>query len=149
MTEYKLGVRFADEYHYVYNDEDGSIQKFPGKLHWRDIEGGATEIAPDDIWGSFRKKDGPLFYFHNDRVYPDDPEKFLVLVQLLGPTQARVIYFLNGEPVEQAVYKRVTGVGTNWADAFEEDLDGLIYFSNQHLPRRSAWPRIVETFGAS
>lgn len=140
MTIRVLGGRPEDNDHALYDDETGSFDRRKGLAPLDDLRGGFTELAEGDFWGVFRRSDERRVYFRNSRMYLDDPERFLVFVDILGPTQARVHYALDGKVVEEAVYTRVSGVGVNPFDAFEEDVDKLMFFSKQHEPRRSRWP---------
>ncbi len=142
MTERKLSSLPEIDFHLIYDDATGSFRKVEGRPHWSELSGGFSELAKGDFWGAIRREDDSKVYFHNGHMYPDDPERFLVFVDILGPTQARVHYVLDGKTVEETVYTRVSGVGVNPFDAFEEDLDKLMFFSKQHEPRRAKWPEL-------
>lgn len=86
-----------------------------------------------------------LSFFHADHMYEDDPDRFLIFVEVLGSTKARLHFVLDGVVVEQTVYKRVKGVGLNPYDAFESDLDMFIFFSENHAERRRKWPDIFQS----
>ena len=136
VTIYKLGTLPEFKYHLVYDDETGAFHKEPGRLNWKELKGSFSELSEGDFRGSFRREDDNTVFFYNERMYPNDPDRFLVFVNILGPTQARVHYALDGIVVEKAVYTRVSGIGVNPLDAFEEDVDKLMYFSKKHEDRR-------------
>ena len=142
ITTRKLDTLPELKEHLVYGEETGAYHKVNGDLHWKEGNGGFRELSEGDFWGTFNRTDGTGTFFRNERMYPDDPDRFIVFVNILGPTQARVHYALDGVVVEKAVYTRVSGVGVNAFDAFEEDIDNLMYFSKQHESRRSKWPKL-------
>lgn len=140
MTIYVIGGRMEDREHALYDDQTGHLERREGSPSIDDLRGGFTELSPDDLWGIFRRHDDTKVFFRNDHMYPDDPERFLVFVDHLGPTQARVHYALDGKVVEQTVYKRVTELGVTAFDQYEEDWDSMLMFSKEHAPRRAQWP---------
>lgn len=140
MAQYKLIVFPEADFHMVYDDETCSFRKMPGKLHWKDARGGFSQLSKDDFHGVFRRDDDTRVHYWGEHIYPDDPARFLIWVDFLGPKQARVHYALDGKVVETAVYDRAQYLGVTCYDAFEEDLDNFLYFSKEHEPRRALWP---------
>ena len=64
--------------------------------------------------------------------------------------QAVKIYSGRGHhirSVDRLGLANVSGVGVNPYDAFEEDIDNLMYFSKQHMPRRAHWPGLFPPEG--
>ncbi|WHQ84322.1 hypothetical protein [Tritonibacter mobilis] len=142
MPELKLGAEQKAEFSLLYDDSTGSIHKGPPEVHYSELAGAFRELMPGDFWGRFTNGQGKSVFFHADQMYEDDPDRFLIFVDVLGPTQARLHFVLDGAIVEQVVYKRMQGVGLNPYDAFESDLDMFMFFSEKHAERRDKWPSL-------
>lgn len=130
------------EFGLLYDDSTGAIRTGPSDVHYTELTGAFRELLSGDFWGCFTNTQGKSVFFHANHMYEDDPDRFLIFVNILGPTQARLHFVLDGVVVEQTVYKRVKGVGLNPYDAFESDRDMFIFFSENHAERRRKWPDI-------
>ena len=145
MTELKLGAEHKADFGLLYDDSTGAIRKGSADVPYTELAGAFRELVPNDFWGRFTNKQGKTVFFHGDHMYEDEPDRFIVFVDIIGPTQARLHYALDGVVVEKAVYKRAQGVGLNPYDAFESDLDMFIFFSDKHAERRGKWPDLFQS----